>query len=106
MRTGLFLFPGRDGERHYLFSVTPIRGHDSHLTGIVLLLRDVTRLTEVERTKSEFVSAAAHELRTPLTGIEMSIELLMEQVSRFEDRDVELLRGCPGRNPANEGACE
>ncbi len=88
----LVSFPGRNGERHYLFSVTPIRGHDSHLTGIVLLLRDVTRLTEVERTKSEFVSAAAHELRTPLTGIEMSIDLLMEQASRFEDRDVELLR--------------
>jgi NtrC-family two-component system sensor histidine kinase KinB len=83
---------GRNGERQYLFSVTPIRGLDSHLTGIVLLLRDVTRLTEVERTKSEFVSAAAHELRTPLTGIEMSIGLLMEQVSGFEEKDVELLK--------------
>lgn len=83
---------GKTGDRQYLFSVTPIRGLDSRMTGIVLLLRDVTRLTEVERTKSEFVSAAAHELRTPLTGIEMSIGLLMEQISGFEEKDVELLK--------------
>lgn len=54
------------GARHYLFSVTAIRGRDRSLSGIVLLLKDVTRLKEVERLKSEFVMAASHELRTPL----------------------------------------
>ena len=68
--------------RHYLFSVTAIRGRDRNLSGIVLLLRDVTRLKEVERLKSEFVMAASHELRTPLTSLGMSIDLLLEHTSQ------------------------
>jgi NtrC-family two-component system sensor histidine kinase KinB len=69
----------RDRTRyHYQFSITPVRGKKGVLMGVVLLLRDVTRLTELDRLKSEFVMTASHELRTPLTSIGMSIDLLME----------------------------
>jgi len=79
--------------RHYLFSVTPIRGRERNLSGIVLLLRDVTRLKEVERLKSEFVMAASHELRTPLTGMGMSIDLLLEHAAQgLAEKDRELLQ--------------
>jgi two-component system, NtrC family, sensor histidine kinase KinB len=79
--------------RHYLFSVTPIRGRDRNLSGIVLLLRDVTRLKEVERLKSEFIMAASHELRTPLTGMGMSIDLLLEHAAQgLAEKDRELLQ--------------
>jgi len=82
-----------DRSRHYLFSVTPIRGRERNLYGIVLLLRDVTRLKEVERLKSEFVMAASHELRTPLTGMGMSIDLLLEHASQgLAEKDRELLQ--------------
>jgi len=82
-----------EGERfrHYLFSVTAIRGRDRNLSGIVLLLKDVTRLKEVERIKSEFVMAASHELRTPLTSLAMSVDLLLEhdpQGLAEKDRDL------------------
>ena len=50
------------------------------MLGVVLLFRDVTRLTELDRLKSEFVMTASHELRTPLTSIGMSIDLLREKV--------------------------
>lgn len=68
----------RDGEkeRHYLYSITNFRGFDGTVSGIVLLLRDVTHLKEVEQLKSEFIMTASHELRTPLTSLEMSIELM------------------------------
>ncbi|MHC1743555.1 MAG: ATP-binding protein [Syntrophobacteraceae bacterium] len=84
-----------EGERasHYLFAVTPIRVKDSTPAGIVLSLKDVTRLKEVERLKSEFVMAASHELRTPLTSIAMSIGLLKEHaVGSLPERDASLLQ--------------
>ena len=79
--------------RHYLLSVTAIRGRDRILSGIVLLLRDVTRLKEVERLKSEFIMAASHELRTPLTSLGMSVDLLLEHAPRqLPEKDRELLQ--------------
>jgi NtrC-family two-component system sensor histidine kinase KinB len=79
--------------RHYLFSVTTIPGKEQSPSGAVLLLRDVTRLKEVERLKNEFVMAASHELRTPLTSMGMSIDLLLEHaVGRLEEKDRELLQ--------------
>jgi len=85
----------REGERsrHVLFSVTAIRGRDRSLSGIVLLLRDVTRLKEVERLKSEFVTAASHELRTPLTSLGMSVDLLLEHAAQgLAEKDRDLLK--------------
>jgi len=85
--------PGGERSRHYLFSITTIRGRDRSLTGILLLLKDVTRLKEVEQLKSEFVMAASHELRTPLTSMGMSIDLLLEHAAhRLEEADRELLQ--------------
>lgn len=78
----IIVLPDREGDRFYLFSVTAIRGRDRNLSGIVLLLRDVTRLKEVEHLKSEFVMAASHELRTPLTSLSMSIDLLLEHATQ------------------------
>ena len=49
------------------------------MLGVVLLLRDVTRLKELDRLKSEFVMTASHELRTPLQSLGMSIDLLQEE---------------------------
>ena len=77
---------GHDGgRRHYQFSVTPVHSRTGSLSGVVLLLRDVTRLTELDRLKSEFVMTASHELRTPLTSIGMSISLLLESAPKKLD---------------------
>ncbi len=78
---------------HYLFSVTAIRGREGVLSGVVLLIRDITRLKEVEQLKSEFVMAASHELRTPLTSLGMSIDLLLEHtVAELSEKDRDLLQ--------------
>ncbi|QTA81071.1 Two component system histidine kinase, HAMP and PAS domains-containing [Desulfonema limicola] len=89
----IIVFKEKEHSRQYLFSVTAIRGKDSSLSGIVLLLRDVTRLKEVEKLKSEFVMAASHELRTPLTSLGMSVDLLLEHAAQdLSENDRELLQ--------------
>lgn len=50
-----------------------LRG-ESH--GTMLVFRDVTQETEVDRLKTELVSTVSHELRTPLTSIIGFTELL------------------------------
>lgn len=86
-------FPDGERSRQYLFSVTPVRKRDLKLSGIILLLRDVTSLGELERLKSDFVMAASHELRTPLTSLGMSIDLLLEHASSsLVPKDLELLQ--------------
>jgi len=83
----------RNGNRyHYQFSITPVCGKKSVLIGVVLLLRDVTRLTELDRLKSEFVMTASHELRTPLTSIGMGIDLLLEgAIKKLNEKEQQLL---------------
>jgi len=77
---------------HYQFSITPVSGKKGVFLGVVVVLRDVTRLTELDRLKSEFVMTASHELRTPLTSIGMSIDLLMESGSKkLNEKEQQLL---------------
>lgn len=82
-----------EGEaRHYLFSATMVGQKDQKIKSVVLLLKDITQLREVERLKSEFVMAASHELRTPLTSLGMSLDLLIEHATQYlPDKEKELL---------------
>ncbi|HDT12771.1 MAG TPA: HAMP domain-containing protein [Candidatus Aminicenantes bacterium] len=74
------------------FAITPIHAKSGQFLGVVLLLRNITRLKELDRLKNEFVMMASHELRTPLTGIGMSIDLLLERTGdKIPPDDRELL---------------
>lgn len=52
-------------------SVSTING-----VGLAIVMHDITHLKEVDRIKSEFVSAISHDLRTPLTTIQGYVDLL------------------------------
>ncbi len=79
--------------RYFQYSVTPVALSSGARIGVVIVLRDVTKLRELDRLKSEFVMTASHELRTPLTSIEMSLDLLAENArDRLEPRERELLQ--------------
>jgi two-component system, OmpR family, phosphate regulon sensor histidine kinase PhoR len=55
-----------------------LSGHDTDLTGAILVFHDLTRLKHLERTRQEFVANVSHELRTPLSMIKGFIETLLD----------------------------
>ncbi len=60
-------------------------------TPAVAYMRDVTRETEVDRMKSEFLTTAAHELRTPMASIMGFSELLM--MRHFDEAKMQQMLG-------------
>lgn len=79
-------------EKFVSFSVSFIRGKESEFPGVMILLRDFTRIREIDQMKTDFVMSASHELCTPLTSIGMSIDLLYEKLrNKLEPREAELL---------------
>jgi two-component system NtrC family sensor kinase len=51
--------------------LTPIQG-----VGRVVVMQDITHLKQLDRIKSEFVTAVSHDLRSPLTAILGYVELM------------------------------
>ncbi len=58
---------------------SPVLNQQGEQTGVVSVLRDVTRERALEQIKTEFISTAAHELVTPLTSILGYSELLLDR---------------------------
>ena len=50
---------------------------NNEITGVVTVFKDITRETDVDRAKNEFVSLASHQLRTPLSTVRWYAELLL-----------------------------
>ncbi|MCA9089367.1 MAG: PAS domain-containing protein [Planctomycetaceae bacterium] len=46
--------------------------------GLMIVLRDVTELRRLERSRREFFSSVSHELKTPLTSIQCYADTLLE----------------------------
>lgn len=63
---------------------------DGKLHGTMLVLRDVTAETEIDRMKSELVSTVSHELRTPLSSIYGFTELMLERDLKESRRELYL----------------
>ena len=91
----MFTITAEGGSQHYQFSIMPMQSSSHAIQGVVLLLRDITRLRELDRLKSEFVLTASHELRTPLTSVSITMDLLMETAAeKLTDRERELVAAC------------
>lgn len=59
--------------------------HGSDITGVVIVILDVTEKEHLEQMRREFTSNVSHELKTPLTSIRGAAELLAGGLVRTED---------------------
>ena len=79
-------------ERYFQPEAAPITDHDGHLTGVVLIMKDVTEQRHLDEMKSGLISTVSHQLKTPLTSIRMAIHLLLEEkVGALTEKQAELL---------------
>ncbi|NLX55858.1 MAG: HAMP domain-containing protein [Planctomycetaceae bacterium] len=56
--------------------------------GVLIVLRDVTRLRHLENVRRDFVANVSHELRTPITSIKGFVEALLHE--NLQDREQSL----------------
>ena len=56
----------------------PVTDQQSELSGLVIVLHDITEQAKLSRLRREFVANVSHELRTPLTTVKSYIETLLD----------------------------
>jgi PAS domain S-box-containing protein len=81
-----------DTEQAFRIRINPLKTETGKMIGTVTVLQDITHLREVDRLKSDFVSAVSHEFRTPLTSMLMAMGLLLEKTpGEINEKQKELL---------------
>jgi two-component system phosphate regulon sensor histidine kinase PhoR len=68
-------------------SIAPVHDADGRLVGYVSSHQDISRIKELERARSRFISNVSHQLRTPTTNIKLYARLLRmgRQPAKAED---------------------
>lgn len=60
--------------------------------GEVYILRNITKFTELDEAKTNFIATISHELKTPISAIKMSIKLIEdERVGKLNTEQLDLL---------------
>ena len=71
---------------YYQVYITPIKGEKETSQGAIMVLRNITKLRQLEQMRSEFITNVSHELRTPLTSIKGFVETLLD--GALEDKEL------------------
>jgi CheY-like chemotaxis protein len=75
------------GDRILWITISPVVTAAGERTGVVGLVKDMTEMELLERTRREYVANVSHELRTPLTAVRGLLEPLADgMVQSEEDR--------------------
>ena len=64
-----------------LINATPIRTEGGAIRSVVVTMRDLAPLDEIERLRTEFLGLVSHELREPLAAIKGSATTLPEEAA-------------------------
>jgi signal transduction histidine kinase len=83
---------GEDGARYLLPRASPLYSEAGAVTGVTVVLQDVTRLRRFDELKNDVVTTVAHELRSPLTSLRMAVHLCADElVGPLNDKQADLL---------------
>jgi two-component system, OmpR family, phosphate regulon sensor histidine kinase PhoR len=66
------------GDIPVLSSAAPLKNAAGELVGSVEIIRDISKLKELEQEKEDFVSMLSHDLKSPITAVVGSIDLVRE----------------------------
>lgn len=69
---------GENEEMVFSVSLAPVQNEDCEVIGSVAVLRDVTKLKEIDRAKFNFVRMVTHELKAPVGAIQGYIDLILD----------------------------
>lgn len=72
------------GETEYQFHASPVMA-EGVVSGIALIIFDITEKKKAEQLRREFTANVSHELKTPLQSISGCAELLAEGMVKSED---------------------
>ena len=78
----LFLLTSSDRKRMVSIVISPVDGVNS---GVIVVVRDVTKEKAEEREMAEFISTASHEMRTPVASIEGYLGLALNPATATID---------------------
>ena len=65
--------------------------------GAIAVLRDITKLKELERIKSDFVTMVAHEMKAPLAAISGYVDVILRSLVEDIEQEKIMLERCKER---------
>lgn len=71
----------QDGPHRLLPRATALYSEEGAVTGVTVVLQDVTRLVRFDELKNDVVATVAHEFRTPLTSLRMAVHMCAEEAA-------------------------
>lgn len=79
-------------DKNLNFSVSPVLNNRHEITGVVIIIQDISEQEKLEQMRKDFVANVSHEFRTPLTIIRGNLEALYDKVIPEKEIDENYLR--------------
>lgn len=64
---------------HVMLRSAPVRDPEGRVTGVVYVLRDISREKKIDNMKSDFIRQVSHAFRTPLSSIVGMTEMILNK---------------------------
>lgn len=81
------------GEKNVAARISPLFDlNTGGLTGVIIVLQDITKESKLEQMRRDFVANVSHELRTPISLIQGYAEAVIDQVGESPDQQKQFLQ--------------